>query len=109
MKDLLWMGSSFTDLCKFTVAVRKKAGYQLHLIQIGDDPDDWKPMATIGSGVREIRIHENGEYRIIYLAKYPEGIYILHAFLKKTEKTPLKAIEIAKTRFSQIETLRKNK
>lgn len=109
MKDLLWMASSFTDLCKFTVTVRKKAGYQLHLIQMGEDPDDWKPMSSIGAGVREIRVHENGEYRIIYLAKYSEGIYVLHAFRKKTEKTSQNDIEMAKTRLRQVETLRKEK
>lgn len=66
-------------------------------------------MSSIGAGVREIRVHENGEYRIIYLAKYSEGIYVLHAFRKKTEKTSQNDIEMAKTRLRQVETLRKEK
>ncbi len=65
-------------------------------------------IGNLGIGVREVRLHENGEHRIIYIAKYPEGNYILHAFRKKTKKTRQKDIEMAKTRFRQVEALRKN-
>ena len=58
----------------------------------------WKPMASIGLGVKEIRIHHNNVYRVIY----GDAIYLLHAFVKKTQATPKKDIAIAKQRFSVI-------
>ena len=66
------------------------------------DPDDWKPMQSIGANVREIRVHATGEHRIIYLAKFEEGVYILHAFRKKTQKTAKKDVDIAKARFCDV-------
>ncbi len=78
------------------------AGFQLHLIQQGHDPDDWKPMQSIGANVREIRIHVAGEHRIIYLAKFEEGVYILHAFRKKTQQTAKKDLDIARARFREV-------
>ncbi|MES9832004.1 MAG: type II toxin-antitoxin system RelE/ParE family toxin [Candidatus Thiodiazotropha sp. DIVDIV] len=86
-KDLPWRGSSYKDLLSFPEQARREAGYQLGLIQLGFEPSDWKPMSSIGPGVREIRIHVDGEFRAIYIAKYEEAIYMLHTFKKKTQKT----------------------
>ncbi|MCU7890504.1 MAG: type II toxin-antitoxin system RelE/ParE family toxin [Candidatus Thiodiazotropha sp. (ex Ustalcina ferruginea)] len=102
MKDILWMGSSFRTLVAFPKAVKQVVGFQLHLIQQGIDADDWKPMSSIGASVREIRIHVEGTYRIIYLAKFDEGIYVRHAFQKKTQKTAKKDIDIARTRLHEV-------
>ncbi len=102
MKQLIWVGNSFKVLTAFPKAVKQAAGFQLHLIQQGKDPDDWKPMPSIGAGVREVRFHVNGERRIIYLAKYEEGVYILHAFQKKTQKTAKKDLDIAKDRLREV-------
>ena len=102
MKQLLWIGNSYRALTAFPKAVKQAAGFQLHLIQQGKDPDDWKPMPSIGPGVREARIHVGGEHRIIYLAKFEEGVYILHAFQKKTQKTAKKNFNIAKARFREV-------
>ena len=102
MKKIIWLGNSFDALLGFPAVVKRIAGFQLHLIQSGQDPDDWKPMPTIGSGVREIRIHVEGEHRIIYVAKFEEGVYILHAFQKKSRKTPKKDLELAKSRFREM-------
>lgn len=77
--------------------------YQLGFVQLGFEPEDWKPMSTIGPGVREIRIHVDGEFRVIYIAKFEEAIYVLHAFQKKTQKTSKKDIDIAKTRLRELE------
>lgn len=96
------MGSSFRALNAFPKAVKQVAGFQLHLIQQGMDADDWKPMSSIGVGVREIRIHVEGEHRIIYLAKFDEAVYVLHAFQKKTQKTTKKDIDIAKARLRDV-------
>ncbi len=101
MHPLLWIGNSYKALTAFPQTVRQAAGFQLHLIQQGNAPDDWKPMTSIGAGVREIRIHIDGEHRIIYLVKFEEGVYILHAFKKKTQKTAKKDLDIAKTRFRE--------
>ena len=86
-KDLPWRGSSYKDLLSFPEQARREAGYQLGLIQLGFEPSDWKPMSSIGPGVREIRIHVDGEFRAIYIAKYEEAIYMHHTFKKKTQKT----------------------
>ena len=72
------------------------------LVQLGLDPSDWKPMSSIGSGVREIRVRAGGAYRVIYLSSRPEGVYVLHCFQKKTQKTAPRDIELAKSRFKQI-------
>jgi phage-related protein len=78
-------------------------GYQLDKIQRGDQPDDFKPMAVIGKGVEEIRVSDaSGGYRVIYLARRTEAVYVLHAFQKKTRATAKKDIEIAKLRYGQL-------
>ena len=102
MKQLLWVGNSYKVLVAFSDIVKQTAGFQLHLIQQGRDPDDWKPMQSIGAGVREIRVHAEGEHRIIYIAKFEEGIYVLHAFQKKGQKTTKKDLDIARVRLREV-------
>ncbi|MEW8036597.1 MAG: type II toxin-antitoxin system RelE/ParE family toxin [Candidatus Thiodiazotropha sp.] len=102
-KDLHWRGSSYKDLLSFPEQARRKAGYQLGFIQLGFESSDWKSMPTIGSGVREIRIHVEGEFRVIYIAKHEEAIYALHAFQKKTQKTSKRDIELARSRLRELE------
>ena len=102
MKQLLWVGNSYKVLVAFPDIVKQAAGFQLHLIQKGKDPDDWKPMQSIGAGVREIRVHAEGEHRIIYIAKFEEGIYVLHAFQKKGQKTTKKDLDIARVRLREV-------
>jgi phage-related protein len=102
MKQLFWTGSSYKLLTTFPDIVKQAAGYQLHLIQQGLDPDDWKPMQSIGAGVREIRVHADGEHRIIYIAKFEEGVYVLHAFQKKGQKTTKKDLDIARMRLREV-------
>ena len=70
------MGQSLDALQNFPTTARREVGYQLDRVQQGYDPKDWKPMSTIGQGVREIRINEQGQYRIIYIAKFEEAIYV---------------------------------
>lgn len=103
MKPLFWCGSTHKDLSDFPDAPRRQSGYQLRRVQQGLDPDDWKPMTTIGPGVREIRIEEDRRtFRVIYLCDRPEGIYVLHAFRKKTQKTSQRDIALARERFRMI-------
>ena len=103
MKPVIWMGGSKEDLKAFPEDARREVGYQLEHVQEGVDPDDWKPMSIVGAGVREIRVRESsGAFRCIYLAPRPEGIYILHCFQKKSQKTSRQDLDLAQTRFKTI-------
>ena len=86
----------------FTPVARQRIGRQLARVQDGLEPEDWKPIPSIGIGVKEIRVRENRAYRLIYVAKFSEAIYVLHAFEKKTQKTPKSDIELARTRFRAL-------
>ncbi len=102
-KPIYWIGSSLKDLLVLPTEVKKEAGYQLHRIQNGLEPENWKPFSEIGSGVKEIRIYDQGgAFRVMYVAKFLEKIYVLHAFQKKTQKTNQNDINIAKTRYKSI-------
>lgn len=104
MKTIVWQGSSYNDLRAFPLNARRDAGYQLDKVQRGLEPNDWKPMATVGRGVREIRIREDdGAFRVIYVASLGDSIYVLHAFQKKSQKTSVKDLNLAKARFKAIE------
>jgi len=97
------MGSSREDLRSFPDDARRDAGYVLRQIQRGESPPDWKPMPIVGAGVREIRLHEeSGEFRVIYLATRPEGVYVLHCFQKKTHKSSQRDVDLASRRFRAI-------
>ncbi len=99
MKQIAFVGDSLACLRDFPDDARSTAGYQLREVQKGSDPSDWKPMTTIGSGVREIRIREaSGAFRIIYVASIGDQVVVLHAFQKKTQKTSQKDIDLAATR-----------
>jgi phage-related protein len=77
-----------TDLHDFPVSARHEAGYQLDQVQHGGDPDDWKPVNTVGQGMRETRIWEEScAFRVIYVTKFVNAVYVLHCFQKKTEQT----------------------
>jgi len=101
-KDICFLGSSKDDIVSFPHDARRESGYQLGLLQAGEEPDDWKPFPSIGAGVKEIRIHKDNEYRIIYVTKFEECIYILHAFVKKQQKTRKSDINLAKQRYKDI-------
>jgi phage-related protein len=103
MQPLRFLGDSLKCLRDFPEDVRHDAGYQLDKVQCGDQPDDFKPMPTIGKGVEEIRVSDSsGAYRVIYLARRADAVYVLHAFQKKTRTTPKKDVEIAKKRYGQL-------
>ena len=109
MKRLDWLGTSREAVLEFNDLARQRAGYQLYRVQAGLEPFDWKPMASVGSGVREIRIHADGEFRVIYVAVFDEAVYVLHAFQKKTRKTAKSDIDLAKKRFKELVKARKEK
>jgi len=102
MKEIRFLGHSLEVLRGFPAVAKREAGYQLDRIQHGVDPIDWKPMPSIGSGVREIRINHAGQYRVIYVAKFADAVYVLHTFQKKTKKTRKQDIDAAKNALKQL-------
>jgi phage-related protein len=105
-KSLVWVGSVLRDLRAFPADARRAAGYQLRLVQPGLPPSDWKPMPRVGPGVAEIRIHTALEHRVLYLARHREAVYVLHAFEKRSRKTPKMDIELARKRLSELQRIR---
>jgi phage-related protein len=102
-KELRWIGSSYEDILDFPSTARREAGFQLSRIQAALDPHDWKPFDDVGGGVREVRIRDgNGVYRVMYVAKFEEAIYVLHCFQKKTQVTSKRDKEIAASRYRAI-------
>lgn len=103
MKPLSFLGSSLDDLRVFPEPARREAGYQLDRVQRGLAPEDWKPMQSVGSGVREVRIRDqSGAFRVIYLATRAEAIYVLHAFQKKTRATSKRDLDLARMRLREL-------
>ena len=103
MKRLEFLGDSLERLRDFPEGARKEAGVQLHKVQLGLEPSDWKPMKTIGPGVREIRIRdEAGAFRVLYVAHIGDAVFVLHAFQKKAQRTAKADLDIAASRFRHV-------
>lgn len=103
MKPISFRGTALDDLRQFPLNARREAGYQLDLVQHGQDPTDWKPLNSVGQGAKEIRIRDaDGAFRVIYLAKLADAVHVLHCFQKKTEKTADADIELARKRYRAL-------
>jgi phage-related protein len=102
MKQVQWVGSSKRDVSEFPDEARRETGAQLFLVQCGLEPKDWKPMPTVGAGVNEIRVQAGGQWRVLYVAKFEEAVYVLHAFGKKTQRTTKADIETATKRYREL-------
>lgn len=105
-KPINWRGSSLQDIKNdniFTLEARKEAGHQLSQVQYGLDPDHWKAFNEVGAGTREIIINLNdGWFRVMYVAKFEEAVYVLHCFKKKTNATSKHDKEVASSRYKEI-------
>ncbi len=102
-KSVEFRGSSLDDLRAFPLPARREAGHQLDQVQNGQEPDDWKPMKSVGPGVKEIRIRDAaGAFRVIYVAKFTDTVYVLHCFQKKTEKTSKSDLDLASKRYRDL-------
>lgn len=102
-RKVKFCGSSRTDLRSFPEDARREAGQQLFQVQLGEAPEDWKPMETVGAGVREIRVRAaSGVYRAMYVAKFADAVYVLHCFQKKTRKTAKTDLDVAKRRYKEL-------
>ena len=103
LKPVEFRGGSLADLRTFPAAARREAGHQIDQVQQGRDPDDWKPMTTVGPGVREIRIRDAaGAFRVLYVARLEEAIYVLHCFQKKTQRTSKADLDLASRRYREL-------
>jgi phage-related protein len=102
-KRLEFCGNSIEAVRAFPAAARRDIGHELWRVQDGEEPLHWKPMNSVGAGVREIRVRDAARiYRAIYIATLPESVYVLHAFVKKTQKTPKTDIDLAKNRLTEL-------
>jgi phage-related protein len=97
-KPLIWLGTPETRSGGFPDAARQIAGFQLWRVQRGLEPNDWKPMPSVGPGVQEIRIHTGAEHRVFYIAKFAEAVYVLHAFEKRGRRTSKDDLDLARHR-----------
>ena len=102
MTLIAWLGDSLEQVRAFPDHAPREAGFELGEVQKGLDPSDWKHITVVGSGVKEIRIHTENEYRVMYVAKFAEAVYVLHAFTKKTQQTPKKDIDLASQRYREL-------
>jgi phage-related protein len=102
-KPVEFRGSSLDDLRAFPSTARRNAGHQLDRLQNGYDPDDWKSVSAVGAGVKEIRVRDaTGAFRVIYVAKFADAIYVLHCFQKKTQQTRKADLDLAKQRYNEL-------
>ena len=85
-KPVVWLGSALDDLRAFPEEARRSAGHEIHLVQMGLEPSDWKPISSVGPGVMELRIHGQLEHRVFYIAKFAEAVFVIHAFQRKRER-----------------------
>lgn len=100
MKRVRFVGSAQQDLAAFPKAARTRAGFELYAVQTGHEPADWKPMPGVGAGACEIRVRDaSGAWRVIYVARLHDAVYVLHAFQKKAQKTPRADLDLAKARY----------
>lgn len=105
-KPLVWVASTLDDLRAFPEDARRMVGYQLRRVQLGLMPDDWKAMTSVGQGIYELRVHTELEHRVLYVAKYEEAIYVLHAFEKRSRQTRQLDIELARRRLAEVQRSR---
>lgn len=98
-----WLGTAQGAVRRFPPDARRNVGYQLWRVQAGQDPSDWKPMAAVGPGVLEIRVHGVGEFRVLYLATRPEAVYVLHAFVKKSQHSRKLDLAVARARLKALD------
>src|SRR5688572_19700588 len=109
MKPLEWLGDSLAFIRRFPDEAKSEAGYQLERVQAGKEPSDFRHMASVGLGVQEIRVRAGGAFRVLYVAKFSEAVYVLHAFQKKSRQTDKADIELARRRFNTLIQERKRK
>lgn len=112
LKRVEFIGAARRELQAFPKAAREIAGEDLYRVQLGREPRDWKPLTDIGPGVCEIRVRTTTagvvHFRVVYVARFPEALYVLHAFEKKTQQMPPHNQELAQARYKHLLRQRRN-
>jgi phage-related protein len=109
LKPIAWLGDSLARLRAAPADIRSDAGYQLDLVQRGEAPADFRPMPDVGPGVSEIRLHGDNEFRVFYVARFEEAVYVLHTFVKKARTTRKADIDTGKARYAAMLEARKGR
>ncbi|MDN5872478.1 MAG: XRE family transcriptional regulator [Nitrococcus sp.] len=104
MQTLIFVGSSRDDICGFPEAARREVGKQLLRLQHGRQPDNWKPMKTVGKGVRELRIGVEGQFRAFYVTHIGNAVYVLHASAKRGRKPARRTLPSGGSGSSSLES-----
>lgn len=107
LKPIAWLGDSLARLRAAPADIRSDAGYQVDLVQRGETPADFKPMSDVHSGVMEIRLHGDNEFRVFYVARFEEAVYVPHCFVKKTQATRKADIDLGRQRYATLIEARK--
>jgi len=101
--EVVWEGDSLEVIRRFPGPARQDLGAELRRLQTGDRPLNSRPMPSIGARVYELKEQdERAWYRVIYLAKIENRIYILHCFEKKSAKTGKSNLALAKARLKRV-------
>lgn len=108
-KDVRWVGSSLDDQRALPPEVRRELGFDLRRVQQSKLPRDWKTIKAVGPGVMEIRVHSDGVFRLMYVAKFAEAVYVLHVFRKKTQKTSELDLAVARRRLALVRRTREER
>jgi phage-related protein len=101
MKKITYVGSVQKEIFSFPEKARQRLMTALTMVSAEVDlsPKDFKYMPAVGAGCYELRVRLNNQYRILYVAKFQEAVYVLHAFIKKTEQTSKADIELGEKRY----------
>jgi phage-related protein len=105
-KPIEFVGRALDELRDFPDGARQAAGYDLYQVQMGSTPATAKPIPQIGRGCWEVRVNEDdGWFRVFYVVSLGASVYVLHAFQKKSNKTPDSALKTGKSRYKMAEAL----
>ncbi len=103
-KPLVFVGSALRDIERLPEVARIRIAAEFDRLRLGNDPLHWKPMSSVGPGVREIRVSVGRAFRAIYVASLPKAVFVLHVFEKKSQQTTRRDIELARVRFNRVRT-----
>ena len=100
---MVWEGDSRDVLQAFPEGVRQNLGFQLWQLQRGERPSDYRPLPSIGKSVFELRDQdERAWYRVVYLSRISDVIYVLHCFEKRSREMSKRDFEKAKQRLKAV-------
>ena len=97
MIKVVFEGNTLETIRQLPDGARYRTGYEIDCVQRDKEPENWKAFSAIEQGAREIRIQLEGQYRIIYIAKYERKVHVLHVFRKKHRKPASQTLKLRST------------